>query len=88
MRAMHQRVGSQIKREEIGYVSIHADDCDAAFQYAEDAEFWMYATNELFMCFLIASLRDCSAEWLIVKWIPPYSTPQISGSRQSGDRAI
>ena len=38
----------KIKRKGIGYVSIHVDDCDAAFQYAEDAEFWMYATNELF----------------------------------------
>ena len=38
----------KITRKGIGYVSIHVDDCDAAFQYVEDAEFWMYVTNELF----------------------------------------
>lgn len=37
-----------IERKGIGYVSIHVDDCDGAFEYAEDAEFWMHATNELF----------------------------------------
>ena len=38
----------KITRKGIGYVSIHVDDCDGCFGYAEDAEFWMFATNELF----------------------------------------
>ena len=38
----------KITRKGTGYVSIHVDDCDGCFEYAEDAEFWMFATNELF----------------------------------------
>ena len=38
----------KITRKGIGYVSIHVDDCDGCFEYPEDAEFWMFATNELF----------------------------------------
>jgi hypothetical protein len=38
----------KLKRKGVGFISIHVDDADGCFEYAEDAKFWTECTNDLF----------------------------------------
>jgi hypothetical protein len=38
----------KIKRKGIGFVSLHVDDADGCFEFAEDGQWWAEATNDLF----------------------------------------
>ena len=38
----------RIKRKGIGFVSMHVDDADGCFEFAEDGQWWAEATNDLF----------------------------------------